>query len=138
MDLFLDQSTKDLVLSGGDFKMIDNQIDLLSQRFFVRFKTFQRELFWNTSFGIDYINEVFGIARPKTTVDTLFKNEILSETMVSQIISFSSQVSSYNYNCTFSVKLLASETITTYYILQNENGLDLITETGQTLTARIG
>lgn len=138
MDLFLDQNTKDLVLSGGDFKMIDNQIDLLSQRLFVRFKTFQRELFWNTQFGIDYINEVFGIARPKTTVDTLFKNEILSESMVSQIISFNSQVSSYNYNCTFSVKLLATDTVTTYYILQNENGLDLITETGQTLTARIG
>lgn len=137
MDLLLDQKTKDLVLSGGDFSMIDNQLDQLSQRLFVRFKTFQRELFWNTSYGIDYINQVFGIARPKTTVDTLFKNEILSEPMVSQIISYNSVVSNYNYNCTFSVKLKASNIVTTYYILQNENGLDLITESGETLTARI-
>ena len=32
MDFFLDQKTKDLVLDGGDFKIIQNQVDQLTQR----------------------------------------------------------------------------------------------------------
>lgn len=137
MDFLFSQEKKDLVLEGGDIKLIDSQEDLLAQRLFVRFKTFYKELFWNRSFGIDYINNVFGRARPKTSVDTIIKDEILKEPMVSDILSFSSSVSNYYYSCSFSVQLKSQETIVNFFILQNENGLALTTENGQKITARI-
>ena len=137
MDFLFSQEKKDLVLEGGDIKLIDSQEDLLAQRLFVRFKTFYKELFWNRSFGIDYINNVFGRARPKTSVDTIIKDEILKEPMVSDILSFSSSVSNYYYSCSFSVQLKSQETIVNFCILQNENGLALTTENGQKITARI-
>lgn len=137
MDLFFDQSKRDIVLEGGDIKLIENQLDLLSQRLFLRFKTFSRELFWNTSYGIDYINRVFGRARPKTTVDALIKSEILNEPMVKEITSFSGSINNYYYGCSFTVTLKAEDTVVSYYLLQNENGLSLTDESGKILTARI-
>lgn len=137
MDLSFSQSGRDVTLEGGDFKMVDNEVDLLSQRLFIRFKTFQRELFWNTSFGIDYINQVFGLARPKSTVDSLFQQEILDEPMVYSITEFQSTVNNYNYNCYFKVKLSQSNIVISYTVLQTEDGVDLITEDGRRLVGRI-
>ena len=137
MDLLIDQSTKDLVLDGGDFKVVDSQLDLLAQRLFVRFKTFKRELFWNKSFGIDYLNKVFGINIPKNTVDALFQSEIVSEEMVSELVSYNSTVSNYSYSCNFKVRLQESSTVIEYYILQNGDGMTLLDQNGNILTARI-
>lgn len=137
MDYLLDQNSNDIVFDAGDIKLVSDEVDLLAQRLYLRFKTFKRELFWNRAYGIDYINQVFGNARPKITVDTLFKNEILSEVLVDQIISFTSSVSNYYYGCQFSVKLRASETIKTYFLLQTESGLDLLDENGQKITTKV-
>lgn len=137
MDLFIDQSTKDLVLSGGDFLMVDNQLDQLAQRLFIRFKTFKRDLFWNKTYGIDYLNKVFGINIPKGTVDALFQSEIISEPMVKELVSYTSTVSNYSYNCNFKVKLNETDTVITFYVLQNGDGMTLLDESGNKLTARI-
>lgn len=137
MDFLFSQKNRDIVLEGGDIKLIPQQQDLLAQRLYLRFKTFYRELFWDRTYGIDYINNVFGRARPKTSVDTLIKDEILKDPMVSDIISFSSNVSNYYYGCKFSVQMASQSTVVNFFILQNENGLTLTTESGQQLTARI-
>lgn len=138
MDIFYDQEAKDFVLSGGDIKMVSDLVEQLSQRLYIRLKTFKGELFWDRSKGIDYLNQVFGISRPKTTVDSILQQEILSEPMVSQITSFNSQISNYNYNCTFSVKLKEQEIVITYYILQTDSGMNLLDSSGKVITTRIG
>ena len=79
MDFFLDQNTKDLVLVDGDFKIITTQQEQLMQRLFIRLKTFARDLFWNPSYGIDYLNKVYGLNRSKNTVDALLLSEIQKE-----------------------------------------------------------
>lgn len=134
MDILINQTTKDLVFNSGDISLIDNQPSLLVQRLFVRFKTFKRELFWNKDFGIDYINDVFGRARQKLTVDTIFKTEILSEGMVESILTFSSKISGYSYSCKFVVKLKKLDQSVTVYLLTNENGIILTDEKGNSLT----
>lgn len=137
MDFFLDQKTKDLVLDGGDFKIIQNQVDQLTQRLFIRFKTFRRDLFWNPSYGIDYLRDVFGIAKKKHPVDVIFMNEILKEEMVLDLLSFESEINNYNYGCKFSVSLRKTEIVTTYYVLTTENGLTLTDENGNQLVAKL-
>lgn len=134
MDILINQKTKDLVIDSGDIALVGNQPSLLVQRLFVRFKTFQRELFWNKSFGIDYINDVFGRSRQKLSVDTIFKTAILSEAMVDSLVSFSSKISGYAYSCEFRVRMKGLEQTVVVYLLTNENGITLTDEKGNSLT----
>ncbi len=125
MDIFLDQTKEDIVLVGGDLKITPSRQDELIQRLFVRFKTFEREWFWNTSYGVDYLNEVFGIRKNVNTIDILMRNTINKELLVESILSFTSKVEDYKYSCSFTVKLVNEETTKTIYFLVNENNIYL-------------
>lgn len=142
MDIKFDQSTFDIVLKtdGDGFLDLDvtkDSTEDLMQRLFLRLKTYPRDLFWNTSYGIDYLNTIFGKNRPRSIVDIVFRNEIMKEPMVDSIDKFESEIFNYSYACKFSVKLKYEPTIITYYILTNENGVILTNENGDTLTAKI-
>lgn len=137
MDFLLDQNTKDLVLIDGDFQIITTQQEQLMQRLFIRLKTFTRDLFWNPSYGIDYLNKVYGLNRNKNTVDALILSEIQKEEMVESIISFESEIQDYKYGCKFSVKLLSVDIPIIFYTLVTENGLTLTDENGNILTAQL-
>ena len=134
MDILIDRVNKRLIFNGGDLALVGNQSDLLVQRLYVRFETFKRELFWNKNFGIDYINDVFGRARQKLTVDNIMKSEILSEGMVDSITNFSSKISGYSYSCKFTVKLKGLDKLVSVLLLTNENGIVLTDEKGNALT----
>ena len=134
MDILIDKINKRLIFNGGDLALVGNQSDLLVQRLYVRFETFKRELFWNRNFGIDYINDVFGRARQKLTVDNIMKSEILSEGMVDSITSFSSKISGYSYSCKFTVKLKGLDKLVSVLLLTNENGIVLTDEKGNAIT----
>lgn len=137
MDFFLDQNTKDLVLVDGDFKIITTQQEQLMQRLFIRLKTFARDLFWNPSYGIDYLNKVYGLNRNKNTVDALLLSEIQKEEMVESVTSFESEIHNYKYGCKFSVRLLSVDIPIIFYTLVTENGLTLTDENGNILTAQL-
>lgn len=137
MDFFLDQNTKDLVLIDGDFQIITTQQEQLMQRLFIRLKTFARDLFWNPSYGIDYLNKVYGLNRNKNTVDALLLSEIQKEEMVESVTSFESEIQNYKYGCNFSVRLLSVDIPIIFYTLVTENGLTLTDENGNILTAQL-
>lgn len=137
MDFFLDQNTKDLVLVDGDFKIITTQQEQLMQRLFIRLKTFARDLFWNPSYGIDYLNKVYGLNRNKNTVDALLLSEIQKEEMVESVTYFESEIQNYKYGCKFSVRLLSVDIPIIFYTLVTENGLTLTDENGNILTAQL-
>lgn len=142
MDIKFDQLTYDisLVVDGEnrvDIDVIDKPVDILMQRLFMRLKTYPRDLFWNVNYGIDYLNDVFGKNKPKNSVDVILRNEILKEPMVKNIMIFESQVRDYNYACRFSVKLRAENTVSTYYVLTNEDGIILTNESGDVLTSKL-
>ena len=142
MDIKFDQATFDLVLieDGEGYLDLDfiNTVDKeLMQKLFIRLKSFQRDLFWNTKYGIDYIKDVFGKNREKSTVDIILKNEIMKEPMISKIESFESEIGNYSYACKFSVKAINEKQTITYYILTNEDGVILTDSNGDRLTSRI-
>jgi len=133
MDLFVDQTLEDIVLSDGDILPVTDRANELVQRLFVRFKTFKREWFWNEQYGIDYLNDVFGVSKQKLTIDILMRDEISKESLVGSIVSFSSQISDYKYSCKFIVKLVEEETVVTLYFLVNENKVQLTDGNGNAL-----
>lgn len=141
MDIYFDQKGFDVVLEGDDtgvdLKITNTPSDDLMQRLFNRFKTYSRDLWWNTSYGIDYLKDVFGDKRPKSVVDIIIKNEINKEVMVDKITYFESEVVDYKYACKFTVSLINDVAIVTYYILTTEKGLVITDENGDTLTLRL-
>lgn len=142
MDILFDQKNYDidLVTVGEnvvDLAVVTSSADILMQRLYLRFKTYKRDLWWSLSYGIDYLNEVFGMNKPIRSVDVIIQNEILQETMVESLVSFESEVINYTYNCRFTVSVVNEPETITYYILTNENGAVLTDENGNQLTIRI-
>ena len=142
MDIKFDQQAFDIVLVEDGSGLVDLDItidsaDDLMQRLFLRLKTYPRDLFWNINYGIDYLNTIFGKNRPKGTVDIILKNEINKEPMVESIDYFESERFNYTYACKFRVKVIDEPTVSTYYILTNENGVILTDQDGNRLTASI-
>jgi len=142
MDILFDQKTYNinLVTVGEnvvDLAVVTSSADILMQRLYLRFKTYKRDLWWSLSYGIDYLNEVFGMNKPIRSVDVIIQNEILREPMVESLVSFESEVINYTYNCKFTVSVVNEPETITYYILTNENGAVLTDENGNQLTIRI-
>ena len=142
MDILFDQKNYDidLVTVGEnvvDLAVVTSSADILMQRLYLRFKTYKRDLWWSLSYGIDYLNEVFGMNKPIRSVDVIIQNEILQEPMVASLVSFESEVINYTYNCKFTVSVVNEPETITYYILTNENGAVLTDENGNQLTIRI-
>lgn len=142
MDILFDQKSYDIELvtvgeNVVDLAVVTSSADTLMQRLYLRFKTYKRDLWWSLSYGIDYLNEVFGMNKPIRSVDVIIQNEILREPMVASLVSFESEVINYTYNCKFTVSVVNEPETITYYILTNENGAVLTDENGNQLTIRI-
>ncbi len=142
MDIFFNPQRQDIEFvdlgnNEVDIAIINTSVDDLMQRLYLRFKTFKRDLMWNTGYGIDYLNDVFGINKSQIVVDTIIKEEIRKEPMVSSITFFESQLVNYTYACKFTVSLKEEQKTVTYYILTNENGLDITNENGDVLTLKL-
>lgn len=142
MDIFFNPQRQDIEFvdlgnNEVDIAIINTSVDDLMQRLYLRFKTFKRDLMWNTGYGIDYLNDVFGINKSQIVVDAIIKEEIRKEPMVSSITFFESQLVNYTYACKFTVSLKEEQKTVTYYILTNENGLDITNENGDVLTLKL-
>lgn len=137
MDIYFDQTTMDIEFVDGDFALVTQSDECLQQRLFIRFKTFSKDCFWNIAYGIDYLNNVFGMKRPKSSVDLIIRNEILKEEMVAEITSFESSVQDYNYSCTFRVKVIDEPEVLVFYLLTTETGLTITDQDSNSVTVRI-
>lgn len=142
MDIYFDQKGFDVVLDvdtayGVDLKITKTSADDLMQRLFLRFKTYARDLWWNTYYGIDYFEKVLGDNKTRSVVDVIIRAEIEKEEMVDQIIFFESEIVDYKYACKFSVSLIEDQSTVTYYVLTTEAGLVITDENGDTLTLRL-
>lgn len=141
MDVLFNQKTYDIdFVSSGDFvdiAIVQSTIDEVMQKLFLRFKTFKRDLMWNTDYGIDYLRDVFGINRPKYTVDLIIQNEIEKEPMVEKLITFESEIKNYTYSCKFRVSVKDEKVVLTYYVLTTQDGLTILNENGDKLTLKL-
>lgn len=137
MDIYLDQKTEDLVLKGGDLVFVKTRQDEVTQRLYLRLKTFKREWFLDLNYGIDYLNDVFGVGVMKSKVDAILQTEIIKDIFVESITSFSSKVEGYKYSCEFTVKATTMQEKIKYYLLINENKLILTDNLGNQMITRL-
>lgn len=115
--------TTDLVLTST----IQEKV---AQRLSVRFKTLLGTWFMDTTFGLDYLNNILGKGRTKLSIDAIIRKEILKDKYVKTITSFESEVVDRTYVCRFSVLAIDAGTTKQAFFLLNENGLILTDENG--------
>lgn len=137
MDIYFNQKTFDIDIVDGAISMITTDQDLLLQRLYNKFKTFKRDLFWNITYGIDYLNDVFGLNMAKNIVDLLFTNEIKKEPLVKELVSYTSSIDRGTYSCRFEVNTVEMVGTIVYYLLSNENGLVISDGSSNEITVRI-
>ena len=137
MDIYFKQDIMDLVFSDGDLIITSTTQEDLMQRLFTRFKTYKSDLYWNQGYGIDYMNNVFGDNRRKSSVDLIVRSEILKEELVAELMDFESSIINYSYSCKFTVRSVVEEQIITYYILTTENGVIISDENNNEMLIRI-
>lgn len=137
MDIYFKQDIMDLVFSDGDLVITSTTQEDLMQRLFTRFKTHTKDLYWQQNYGIDYLNNVFGDNRRKSSVDLIVRSEILKEELVAEIMDFESSIINYSYSCKFTVRSVVEEQIITYYILTTENGVVISDENNNEMLIRI-
>lgn len=137
MDIYFKQDIMDLVFGDGDLVITSTTQENLMQRLFTRFKTHIRDLYWQQNYGIDYLNNVFGDNRRKSSVDLIVRSEILKEELVAELMDFESSIINYSYSCKFTVRSVVEEQIITYYILTTENGVIISDENNNEMLIRI-
>lgn len=137
MDIYFKQDIMDLVFNDGNLVITSTTQEDLMQRLFTRFKTFSKDLYWNQGYGIDYLNNVFGDNRRKSSVDLIVRSEILKEELVAELMDFESSIINYSYSCKFTVRSVVEEQIITYYILTTENGVVISDENNNEMLIRI-
>lgn len=137
MDIYFKQDIMDLVFNEGDLVITSTTEEDLMQRLFTRFKTHIKDLYWDQGYGIDYLNNVFGDNRRKSSVDLIVRSEILKEELVAELMDFESSIINYSYSCKFTVRSVVEEQIITYYILTTENGVIISDENNNEMLIRI-
>ena len=137
MDIYFKQDIMDLVFNEGDLVITATTQEDLMQRLFTRFKTHIKDLYWDQGYGIDYLNNVFGDNRRKSSVDLIVRSEILKEELVAELMDFESSIINYSYSFKFTVRSVVEEQIITYYILTTENGVIISDENNNEMLIRI-
>lgn len=106
----------DIALNGYDAKfvngpdissmIVNEQADVVAQRLTIRLRTFSKEWFLNTEYGVPYFQRILRKGVNKTTVDNVLREQILEESGVLEIVSFNSEFnpSARSYSCNFQVK----------------------------------
>lgn len=91
-DLKINQDAYDLELVDGDFSLTQTESESLKQRLIIKLRTFRGEWYLDTQLGLPYFQRIFQKGTAKETVDSLFKQAILSEPEVQQLLEFSSSI----------------------------------------------
>ena len=104
VDLLL-SADGDLVLTDGDLTLVTDTGNSLTQRLRLRFNIWKTEWIYNVSFGMPFFQYI-GKGLNKSALDAEFKRQILLESDVETILSFTSIVdrNTRSYACGFEVQ----------------------------------
>jgi hypothetical protein len=82
-DLFLDRTTGDLAIEGGDLVLAAD----LAQAISIRLKWFRNEYFLNTSIGVPYYDQIFVKAPRLDQIAALYRDEIARTPGVTKVLT---------------------------------------------------
>lgn len=83
--------------------------DTVAQRLRIRLSTFRGEWIFDTNYGVPYWQEILGKKVSKSKIDQIFQEQILLESGVREITSFTSTFVNRAYSATFRVRVNTGE-----------------------------
>lgn len=111
MDLLLQRepdkpNTHDLIFENGKCPTTTDRTDCVTQRIYIRLRTFLSEWYLDETYGIPWLERILGHKGKKSTVDSILQEKILSVDGVAQILEFSSTFDNGRriYSCSFKVR----------------------------------
>ena len=119
VDLLL-SADGDLILTDGDLTLATDNSHSLVQRLRMRLNIWQTEWIYNQSFGMPYLQYI-GKGINQSALDAEFKRQILKESDVETILSFTSTVdrNTRSYVCAFEVQTSEGTTEALAYYLND-------------------
>lgn len=87
MDIAIDPVTGDLVIEGGDLKLVDG-IDAIAQHVAIRLQLFQGEWFLDTRVGVPYYQSILVKNPDLVLVRSIIRTAILSTPGITGLDSF--------------------------------------------------
>ncbi len=117
-------------LLSNDLQVVQDRATQLTQRLYIRLNTHKDTWFMDLDLGINYLQEVFGIAKTKQSVDVLIQNQILSDEYVQSIDYFNSTVNGGVYSCQFRVRSTNNIVSNTIRLLATSTGVVITTPDG--------
>lgn len=119
MDLLLDRNNHDLVFVNGECPTTGDMVDVVTQRLYIRLRTFLGEWYLNYKYGVPWLEKVLGHKTKKSSVDMVVQEQILGVRGVARIVHFESQYSpiSRAYTCKFRVQVEGGGTTDTIEIV---------------------
>lgn len=115
MDLLLHRNPDsptgyDMAFENGSCPTTTDVVDVVSQRLYIRLKTFLGEWFLNVGYGVPY-ERILGQKVRKSVVDMILQEQILMEQGVNRIEFFSSSLDNPTrvYSCNFKVRVDTGE-----------------------------
>lgn len=108
MDIRMNKETGDAVFINGPLSLsgiTQSAQDVVAQRLTIRLRSFLGDWFINTAYGLPYFERILTKNVSKTTVDNIFREQILTESGVLEIQEFTSAFSAgaRTYSCNFTV-----------------------------------
>jgi len=101
VDLLLDPITHDCVFINGECPVTQQRIDVVPQRLKIRLLTFLGEWVFNTVYGVPYFQSILGHKTAKESIDNIFREQILLENGVAEILTFESTFINRIYSLSF-------------------------------------
>lgn len=106
IDLELDLTTHDLILSNFSFAVTQDKQTEITQRLKIKLLMFKGEWIHNINYGIDYYGQVFVKGIDLEDIDDTFRTEISNEQGVVDLISYSSSFNSSTRKLDVQAKVL--------------------------------
>lgn len=108
MDIKVDKDTGDAVFINGPLTLAGithYAQDVVAQRLSIRLKTWLGGWFFDTTYGVPYIQQILKKNVSKVTVDNILREEILKEPGVLEIQKFTSNfdAATRQYDCSFTI-----------------------------------
>ena len=91
-DIYLDEVTGDIDLTGNTVKLTTSDIQEVRQKVEIRLRTFKEEWFMNINAGVPYFQRLLNKGVSKSLIDTQIKTNVLATVGVLAIAKFNSEI----------------------------------------------
>ena len=108
MDIMMNRDGDAMFINSSDISSMVTRkaTEVVAQRLKIRLRTWLGEWFINTTYGVPYYERVFKKQSSKTTVDNIFREQILQEPGVLELLTFNSTLDAYTrtYSASLTVR----------------------------------